>query len=247
MVKGLVEVTQLINIQINSNQEQVVSGRLLHEFLEVKTPYDKWLPRMCEYGFFEGEDFSTFLSESKGGRPAIDHTLKLDMAKELCMLARSEKGKLARQYFIKIEKDWNSPDKTLARALLIADKKINEQALQIEMQKPKVLFADAVAGSKTSILVGDLAKIIKQNGVDIGQKRLFAWLREKGYLIKRIGAEYNSPTQRAMEQGLFEVKETSITHSDGHISISKTTKVTGKGQIYFINLFVKKIQREIAI
>ncbi|MCX7658179.1 MAG: phage antirepressor KilAC domain-containing protein [Oscillospiraceae bacterium] len=109
---------------------------------------------------------------------------------------------------------------------------------KIEQDKPKVLFADAVSASKTSILVGDLAKLIKQNGYDIGANRLFVWLRENGYLIKRKGADYNMPTQKAMEMGLFEVKETSITHSDGHISVSKTPKVTGKGQVYFLNKFI---------
>ncbi len=104
--------------------------------------------------------------------------------------------------------------------------------------QPKALFADAVAASHTSILIGDLAKIIKQNGVDMGQRRLFAWMRDNGYLIKRKGADWNSPTQRAMEAGLFEIKETAIHHNDGHVSINKTTKVTGKGQQYFINRLV---------
>ncbi|EPY2306830.1 phage regulatory protein/antirepressor Ant [Clostridium sporogenes] len=116
-----------------------------------------------------------------------------------------------------------------------------------EKNKPKVLFAEAVSVAHTSILVGDLAKLIKQNGVDIGAKRLFAWLRENGYLIKRKGTDYNMPTQYSMDLGLFEVKETSITHSDGHISISKTPKITGKGQIYFINKFMKnQAENEVA-
>ena len=109
---------------------------------------------------------------------------------------------------------------------------------KIEKDRPKVIFADAVSSSTTSILIGDLAKLLKQNGVDTGAKRLFAWLRHNGYLIKRNGSDYNSPTQKAMELGLFEVKETSITHGDGHISVNKTTKVTSKGQIYFINKFL---------
>lgn len=121
-------------------------------------------------------------------------------------------------------------------------KEEREKRLQLEheaeINKPKVIFAEAVETSKTSILIGELAKLIKQNGIDIGQKRLFAWLRENGYLIKiSKRTDYNMPTQRAMELGLFEIKETAITHSDGHISISKTVKVTGKGQIYFINKF----------
>ena len=109
---------------------------------------------------------------------------------------------------------------------------------EVEVNQPKVLFADSVSASNTSILIGELAKLIKQNGVSIGQKRLFEWLRNHGYLIKRNGTDRNMPTQRSMEMGLFEVKETVISHSDGHTSISKTAKVTGKGQVYFINKFL---------
>ena len=112
---------------------------------------------------------------------------------------------------------------------------LEEKEKQIELMRPKEVFADAVATSKTSILVGELAKLLKQNGVPLGQNRLFKLLRGRGYLIKREGTDYNMPTQRSMELGLFEVKETAITHSDGHISINKTPKVTGKGQVYFIN------------
>ena len=130
---------------------------------------------------------------------------------------------------------WNSPEMIMKRALEFANKQVESLQKKIEADKPKVLFADAVTASKSSILVGELAKILKQNGIDIGQNRLFEWLRNNGYLIKRKGTDYNSPTQRAMELGLFQVKETVITHSDGHTSINKTTKVTGKGQQYFIN------------
>lgn len=119
---------------------------------------------------------------------------------------------------------------------------LENQAQQeiIKAQAPKVLFADAVSTSKTTILVGEMAKILKQNGVNIGQNRLFEWLRKKSYLISRKGGDFNMPTQKAMDLGLFEIKETSITHSDGHISITKTPKITGKGQSYFINKFLKK-------
>ena len=136
-----------------------------------------------------------------------------------------------------------SPDMTdeeiMARAILLGQKKIEEQAKRIQEMRPKEIFADRVSASESSILVGDLAKLLKQNGVDMGQKRLFRWLRDKGYLIKN-GISYNLPTQRSMELGLFEIKETTITHSDGHISISKTVKVTGKGQVYFVNKFLVK-------
>lgn len=115
-----------------------------------------------------------------------------------------------------------------------------EAEQQLKAAEPKVIFADAVSASDTTILIGDLAKLIKQNGHAIGQKRLFQWLRENGFLIKRQGADYNSPTQYAMELGLFKIKETAITHSDGHVTVSKTVKVTGKGQQYFINKFAGK-------
>lgn len=126
----------------------------------------------------------------------------------------------------------------LALAVLEAQKTIEEQTAQIEEMKPKAIFADAVATSHTSILIGDLAKILKQNGVETGQKRLFEWLRENGYLSKRKGMEWNSPTQKSMNLGLFEVKETTAMNPDGSVRINKTTKVTGKGQQYFINKFL---------
>lgn len=128
----------------------------------------------------------------------------------------------------------------MAKAILLAQKTIEGQKAQIAEMTPKALFADAVSASSTSILVGDLAKLIRQNGMDIGQNRLFDWLRNNGYLIKAKGMSWNMPTQRSMDMGLFEVKETSITHSDGHISVNKTVKVTGKGQIYFVNKLVPK-------
>lgn len=131
-----------------------------------------------------------------------------------------------------------SDEELIARALMVAKHKIEERDKQIEVLKPKALFADAVSASKTSILIGDLAKLIKQNGHDIGQRRLFQWMRDKGYLIKQQGASWNMPTQKSMDMGLFEIKETTITHSDGHISISKTVKVSGKGQVYFVNKFI---------
>lgn len=131
-----------------------------------------------------------------------------------------------------------SDDELMAKALLMAHSKIEEREKQIKEMVPKAIFADAVAASHTSILIGDLAKLLKQNGHDIGQKRLFGWLRENGYLIRQKGNSWNMPTQRSMDLGLFEVKETTVTHADGHISISKTPKVTGKGQIYFVKKFV---------
>ena len=130
----------------------------------------------------------------------------------------------------------------MAKAVLVAQATIKERDARIkelesdtQRMKPKEIFADAVSASDQTILIGDLAKLIKQNGHDIGQKRMFEWLRNNGYLIKRQGADYNSPTQKAMELGLFRIKETAVTHSDGHVTVSKTVKVTGKGQAYFVN------------
>lgn len=235
------EISTMFNIQ-EKNGEIAISGRELHKALEVKTPYKKWFERMSEYGFEENIDYSTVGQNcpiANGGFQFVtDHALTLDTAKEIAMIQRSEPGKRARQYFIQIEKAWNSPEMIMQRALKIANSTIFQLETQIKKDKPKVLFADAVATTKTSILVGELAKIIKQNGVEIGQRRLFEWLRQNGFLIKRKGVDYNMPTQYSMERELFEIKETSITHSDGHVSISKTPKVTGKGQQYFINKFL---------
>lgn len=132
-----------------------------------------------------------------------------------------------------------SDDELMAKALLMAQSKIEEREKQIKEMTPKAIFADAVAASHTSILVGELAKLLKQNGINTGQNRLFQWMRDKKYLISRKGSDYNMPTQRAMEMGLFEIKETAVTHSDGHTSVNKTVKVTGKGQQYFINKFME--------
>ena len=230
---------ELIKVDYTTDRP-TVSARDLHEFLEVSTEYRHWFPRMCEYGFIEGQDFRSFLTESIGGRPAQDAQLTIEMAKEICMLQRNERGKQARQYFIQLEKDWNSPEKVMARALQIADQKLHMLEAQVEKDRPKVLFADAVATAHTSILIGELAKLLKQNGVDMGQNRLFDWMRKNGYLIARKGTDYNMPTQKSMELGLMEIKETSISHADGHVSISKTPKITGKGQQYFIGKFLKQ-------
>lgn len=226
-------------IKVNyENERPTISGRELHEFLEVGTQYKDWFPRMVEYGFIEGLDFSSFLSESTGGRPATDHQLTIEMSKEIAMIQRNEKGKQARQYFIALEKQWNTPEAVMARALKMAETTIKTLQTTVIEQKPKVIFADAVSASKTSILVGDMAKLLKQNGVDMGASRFFTWLRDNGFLIKRKGTDWNMPTQKSMELQLFEIKETSIAHSDGHTSISRTPKITGKGQLYFINKFL---------
>lgn len=139
-----------------------------------------------------------------------------------------------------------SDSEIMAKALMVAQRTINEREKRIrelsnqtEEMRPKALFADSVAAAGTSILIGELAKILRQNGVDTGEKRLFAQLREDGFLIKRKGSDYNMPTQRSMEMKLFQIKETVINHSDGHTTVKKTVKVTGKGQQYFINRYLE--------
>lgn len=234
---------ELINITLNDNHEPVVSGRRLHEALGVKTKYADWFNRMIEYGFTENQDFLLLKNEQqtgRGGHNKVDHIIKLDMAKEIAMIQRTDKGKEVRQYFIQVEKDFNSPEKIMARALLMADKKVHKLEAQIEADRPKVLFADAVSASKSSCLIGELAKILKQNGIDIGQNKLFQWLRSNGYLISRRGESWNQPTQKSMQLGLFELKKTNINHADGHTTVNTTTKVTGKGQQYFINKFLNQ-------
>ena len=241
----------LIKVNYTESEQPTVSGRELHEALEVKTAYKDWFPRMCEYGFTEGEDFNPLIFEqvrTEGSRQVTrevtDHQLTIPMAKEICMIQRSEKGKQFRQYFIEIENRWNTPEAVMARALQMANRKIDEiknanvlLEQKIEADKPKVIFADSVSAAKTSILVGDLAKLLKQNGVNIGQNRLFEWLRQNGYLIKS-GSSKNMPTQKAADMGLFEVKVSTVNNPDGSIRETKTTKVTGKGQVYFVNKFV---------
>jgi len=245
---------ELIKIDYTTSDRPTVLARDLHDALEVQTAYKDWFPRMCEYGFEEGKDFNLLKNERvkmEGNRMVTrevnDHQITIAMAKELCMLQRSEKGKQFRKYFIQVEEAWNTPEQVMARALQMANrmvdklKKDNAYLLEkAEADAPKVLFADAVAASHTSILIGDLAKLIRQNGVEVGQNRLFQWLRDNGYLCS-TGERYNLPTQKSMELKLFEVKETTISNPDGSIRITRTTKVTGKGQAYFVNKFLAKV------
>ncbi|MCW0950292.1 phage antirepressor KilAC domain-containing protein [Streptococcus anginosus] len=236
---------ELISVTLNEKQEPIVSARQLHQTLEVKKRFSAWFEQNIK-GFVEGYDFTGVPGGTpvKGGNGNTqyldDYALTLDTAKHLAMMSKTDKGQEVRAYFIQIEKDFNSPEKIMARALLMADKRVHKLEAQIEADRPKVLFADAVSASHTSILVGELAKLLKQNGVEVGATRLFSWLRDHGYLIKRKGRDWNMPTQKSVELGLIRVKETSITHSDGHITVNKTPLVTGKGQQYFINKFLNQ-------
>lgn len=235
-------------IPINYDGEQpTVSARALHTGLGIRSNFTTWFDRMCEYGFTEVDYkkcFPNLESGCNGGQNRVDYLISVDMAKQICMLQRSPEGKQIRQYFIDLEKAWNTPEQIMARALKVADKRIEllkqdnaVLAQDVERMRPKEIFADAVAASHTSILIGELAKLLKQNGVETGQRRLFTWMRDNGYLIKG-GSSRNMPTQKGMEFGLFEIKETTINNPDGSIRISRTTKVTGRGQQYFINKFI---------
>lgn len=235
-------------IPINYDMEQpTVSARDLHSGLAINMRFNDWFSRMTEYGFESGKDFYSKMSKTSeiGGRPAVDYQISVDMAKQICMIQRSEKGKLYRQYFIDLEKAWNTPEQIFARALKMADQKIeklketNAGLLEdVERMRPKEIFADAVKASTSSILIGDLAKLLRQNGVDIGQKRLFEYLRNHGYLIKRKGSDWNMPTQKSMNMGLFEIKESTHIDGNGCNIVTRTPKATGKAQIYFVNKFV---------
>lgn len=236
-------------IKINyENEQPTISARDLHEQLNIEKRFSAWFETNSK-GFVENEDFTSVLSGTVVNNGAIrelqDYNLTVDMAKHICLMSRTEKGKEIRQYFIDLEKAWNTPERIMERALQFANKSLERFKAENEYlisentrMKPKEIFADAVLTSHTSILIGDLAKLLKQNGVETGQKRLFEWMRENGYLIKRKGTDWNMPTQKSMEMELFEVKESTVNNPDGSVRISKTTKVTGKGQQYFINKFL---------
>lgn len=234
----------LIKVYENDRQEQLVDARELHTALNNKRQFSDWIKQRIEqYGFVENVDFATYsqiCEKPQGGRPTIEYALTLDTAKEIAMVENNEQGRKIRRYFIDVEKrarEMFEIPKTLPEAL----RKAAELAEQLEQQKPKVLFAESVETSKNSVLINELAKILKQNGVEIGQNRLFERLRNDGYLIKQKGENWNLPTQKSMELGLFEVKKTVINKPDGTPITRPTTKVTGKGQIYFVNKFLKEV------
>lgn len=231
----------LIRVYQNDRQEQVVNARELHEKLESKRDFSNWITdRIQKYDFIENIDFTTILLKSTGGRPRTEYALTLDTAKEIAMVENNEQGRKIRRYFIEVEKKARNMfeiPKTLPEAL----RKAAELAEQLEQQKPKVLFAESVETSKNSVLINELSKILKQNRYDIGQNRLFEKLRDEGYLIKQKGQNWNLPTQKAMDLGLFEVKKTVVNKPNGDIVTKPTTKVTGKGQIYFVNKFLKEV------
>ena len=234
---------QLITIELKDDNA-VVSARQLHKTLEVKTRFSQWVEQNFKM-FQEGEDFTSVVGTTVVNNGAVreiqDYAVTLRMAEHLAMMSKTPKGYEVREYFIQVEKDFNSPEKIMARALRIADNKIHKLEAQVEADKPKVLFANAVSASQTSILIGDFAKLLRQNGLKIGQNRLFIWLRENGFLINRKGDSWNMPTQRSMDRGLFEINERTHHEPNGTIRISKTTKITGKGQVYFMEKLLAEV------
>lgn len=229
---------ELLKIDTSNAERITVSARDLYEFLEATERFNSWFDRMKQYGLTEGEDFNPLKSlrvQTEGNREVQrevdDYQLTIDTAKQIAMLQRNEKGTQARKYFIQVENAWNSPERVMARALEIAHKTIATLEVENKEMKPKALFADAVAQSDTSILVYDLAKLICQNGVKIGGNRLWTWLRDNGYIFKHSC----EPTQKSMEMKLFEVIERTVQRSGHDPKVTRTTRVTGKGQVYFIN------------
>ena len=234
-----------MNEIIKVNEETMtVSARELHKALEIEKRFSAWFETNSQ-GFIEGVDFTGVLTSTvvnNGAQIKLhDYSLSVDMAKHICLMSRTTKGAECRQYLINIEKAWNTPEMAMARGLKAAQLLISQKDEQIKLleadnsrMKPKEIFADAVSASDTSILVRDFAKILRQNGIDMGEKRLYKWFRENGYVIKGT----TQPTQRAMEMGLFEVIERSVQRSDMSPIVTMTTKITGKGQQYFINKFL---------
>ena len=215
--------------QTAKSGNEVVRWERVHKYLEELS-----VPTCGDDGFIPENVFYRLAMKAKN--EAAEH-FQAKIADEVIPSIRKHGGYLTPD---KLEEVLLKPDTLIQLAQNLKAEQEKRKALEVKMeeQKPKVLFAESVEAAKTSILIGELAKLLKQNGINIGQNRLFEWLRNNGYLIKRQGSDYNMPTQRAMEMGLFEIKETTITHSDGHIHVSKTPKVTGKGQVYFVNLFV---------
>lgn len=235
----------LIKVEVKDDK-QLVSARDLHEGLKIKRRFSVWVKDNFQ-DFVENVDFTSVrkstVVNNGAKRELQDYAITISMAKELAMMSKSELGKEYRRYFIELERKWNDPQEVVKRGYAILQNENARLKLENAEMKPKALFADSVATSDTTILVGVLAKILKGNGVDIGQNRLFKWLRENGYLISRKGADYNLPTQRSMELGLFEIKESAHSNPDGSVRITKTPKVTGKGQQYFVNKFLKNREK----
>lgn len=231
---------ELIKV-VYDNDQPTVSARDLHEFLGIETRYNDWFKRMTEYGFTEGTDFYSILSKtSEGGRPATDHQLTIDMAKELCMIQRNERGKQARQYFLQLERDWNSPEKVMARALKIADRKIlyleSENARQKQLigeLKPKADYVDTILRNKGLVTITQISKDYGMSG------------RAMNKLLAEMGIQYKQSGQWLLyskyhDKGYTHSETINITRSDGRPDITMETKWTQKGRLYLYERLKKE-------
>lgn len=233
--------SELIPIR-NNDGAQAVLGRDLHAFLEIGKDYSTWFKDMCQYGFIAGQDFTPKSGKTSevGGRPRIDHIISLEMAKELCMIQRSPLGRQARLYFIECERRARnnvpalSGPELVARALIEAQNMLEEKDHQIKELAPKALFADAVAASEGSMLIREFAKELCQNGYETGERRLYEWFRNNGYLISANSSDRNRPTQYSVERGWFEVTEHVVQAAGRDPFVSPVTRITGKGRQYFM-------------
>lgn len=235
---------ELININYENSDRPTVMGRELHKALGVETRYNDWFKRMCEYGFSENEDFYSILSKtSEGGRPSTDHQLTIPMAKEICMLQRSEKGKQFRQYFISIEEKWNSPESVMARALQYANKNLLElkeknyqlettvavQGQQIKELKPKADYTDRILQNKGLVTITQIAKDYGMSGNKLNE------------LLHELGVQYKQSSQwllyaKYQDKGYTHSETVNITRSDGRADIKMNTKWTQKGRLFLYTI-----------
>ncbi|WP_431030082.1 phage antirepressor KilAC domain-containing protein [Lysinibacillus sp. LZ02] len=246
---------QLITTKYNDRGEMIFSGRELHSFLEVNSNYTTWFKRMADYGFVEGVDFTEIWSDSKNGMAVkqlgssqqmaargyqIDHEMTIDMAKEISMIQRNERGKQARQYFLHMERLWNSPDMVIKRAMDFQQQKILSLETQILEDKPYTDFGKVVSMSDGAINIGAFAKLVyDKHGINIGRNKMIAWMRKKGFLIKQEGAEKNLPKQQYIERGWFKVRPAVVKRTQGDVQTG-TTLVTGKGQVEITQLLLEE-------
>lgn len=229
-------------IEVNTNT-MTVSARDLHEKLEIETPYKKWFDRMCEYGFTEDKDFWTKMSKTSevGGRPGIEHEITVDMAKEICMIQRTEIGKKIRGYFIALEKAWNTPEAIMARALQVANKTLEQKDREIkaltldnERMRPKEEFFDAVTDSKDAIPMAEVAKVLDMG---VGRNKLFEFLR-----YKKVLQSNNVPYQKYIDNGYFRVVEQRFDRGCGEVGINIKTLVFQKGVDFIRRILIEDIE-----
>lgn len=231
---------ELIPTQQSDDGNILVSARDLYKFLDVSERFSKWWDRMVSYGFTNGKDYTPYQTVHPQNKQKItDYAMRLDMAKEISMIQRNEKGRQARLYFLDLERRWNSPEMIVQRAMEIQQQKIKQLETKIEEDSRYTNFGKVVEVSETSINVGAFAKLVyEKHGINIGRNKLMEWLRGSGYLIKG-GRERNFPKQQYIEQGLFELKPTIVKRTEGDIQ-SGTPMITGKGQIKIAEKLMKE-------